>query len=68
MSEIDCDAATEAAGYEYAMDCMKEEMDELRKDADRYRWIRAKAVKENTEFSIERFDSEVDQAIEDDSK
>lgn len=68
MSEIDCDAAAEAACYEYAMDCMKEEMEELRKDAERYRWIRGKAVKENTEFSIERFDSEIDQAIEDDSK
>lgn len=39
MSEIDCDAAAEAAAYEYEMDCLKEEMEELRKDAARYRWI-----------------------------
>lgn len=68
MSEIDCDAIAEAEGYEWEIDCLKEEIDVLRNDADRYRWIRAKAVKENTEFSIERFDSEIDQAIQDDSK
>lgn len=41
MSEIDCDAAAEATGYEYAMDCLKEEMEVLRKNARRYEFVRA---------------------------
>lgn len=46
MSDIDCDAAAEAAGYEYVIDCKDEEIarlraeaDSLRKDAERYRWL-----------------------------
>lgn len=51
MNDIDCDAAAEASGYEYAMDCAIERKDaeiaELRaelgaksKDAARYRWLK----------------------------
>lgn len=76
MSEIDCDAAAEAAGYDYAMDCLKEEMEELRKDAKRYRFIRAIAAGDPVEFGLiddaayvahyghpQQFDFNIDQLI-----
>ncbi|QHJ81783.1 MAG: hypothetical protein [Caudoviricetes sp.] len=79
MSEIDCDAAAEAAGYEYAMDCLKEEMEELCKDALRYRWLRDTA---GDEWSLLRWitgdaqilvdgpnmDDDIDSAMQEHSK
>lgn len=52
MNEIDCDAAAEAAGQEYAMDCLKEEIHRLRaenealaKDAARWKFVKEKGIK-----------------------
>ncbi len=66
MSDIDCDAAAEAASYEYVMDCKDEEIarlraeaDALRKDAERYRWLRDQHASEGRSFHVREPNSEV---------
>lgn len=63
-AEADWSAVADAAHAEWARYEEDKEIEQLRKDAERYRWIRMKAVSENEEMTDSSFDAEVDAAME----
>jgi hypothetical protein len=57
--EIDWNAVADATHAEWVRSEMQDEIEALRKDAERYRFIREKTVHEG-DLSFDQFDAEID--------
>lgn len=64
VDDAELESVADAEHASWVRSELEDEIEDLRKDAERYRWIRMKAVSENEEMTDSSFDAEVDAAME----